>query len=306
MAPPRIVAYLVKRTAKHKSDGESKSVTNNSKGHLLHWYIVFIFCVGLVILAEYIIANLEYYRLVRTSRSQNSLGPLLTEDLKSKYANAYFDGEDAISKLDNVSWAPPNIPTPFVGNAPRPGKSYNATINKYQMRSERIPVMPKPEGHYRIFFTGGSAAYGAGALSQDRIIASYLERLLQERIGNSRTNPPKLRFEVFTAANAAWTTTHERIFIENRLSELDPDLVISFSGLNDVHWGGLGANILWQRTYYDELFYQLLRSVYDKITWTGLADAVKEAHDFPEPPTVAKRLLKNVVRLQPSEVTALL
>jgi len=104
--------------------------------------------------------------------------------------------------------------------------------------------MPKPPTTYGIFFTGGSVAYGSGAPSQDKTIGQYLENLLNLEI----TPVSHLRYEVFTLASPAWTSTHERIVIENRLSELDPDMVISFSGSNDVHCAGAGRDVFWFRT----------------------------------------------------------
>lgn len=90
------------------------------------------------------------------------------------------------------------MPTPFVGSAPVPGEQDNAAINKLQFRSKKEVVTPKPSGVYRIFLTGGSTAYSSGAPSEDRTIGAYLERKLNEKLGqNGKT------VEVFTVANPA-------------------------------------------------------------------------------------------------------
>lgn len=147
-------------------------------------------------------------------------------------------------EMDSFSSAVTSVLTPFVGSGPEPGRHDNAFINSMQFRSSKEVSMPKPPTTYGIFFTGGSVAYGSGAPSQDKTIGQYLENLLNLEI----TPVSHLRYEVFTLASPAWTSTHERIVIENRLSELDPDMVISFSGSNDVHCAGAGRDVFWFRT----------------------------------------------------------
>ncbi|QTD45448.1 hypothetical protein [Ottowia testudinis] len=150
-----------------------------------------------------------------------------------------------------ISWAVPSQLTPFVGTAPRPGVHQNASINSWQMRNQNELSVPKKKGIYRIFLTGGSTAFGSGAPSQDRTIGALLEMKLNEQDG--RMARPR-RFEVFTFANPAWSTTQERIGIENYLSELEPDLILSLSGNNDVFWGDAGRNVLWYSTFSDDYF----------------------------------------------------
>jgi hypothetical protein len=214
----------------------------------------------------------------------------LSDKRKKRAALAYFDSNKVVEEMNNFSWAVPNVPTPFVGNAPRPGKHHNAIINSMQFRADHEVLIPKPYNVYRIFITGGSTAYGSGAPDQQKTIAGYLARILNE----DSTSSKDLKFEVLTAANPAWASTHERILIENRLSELEPDLVISFSGNNDVHWGYKGRNILWFRSYADAFFLELINRAY-KIS--GYEELVKipEVESSPEDPShVAARIAKNV------------
>ena len=202
-------------------------------------------------------------------------------------ARAYHEPEAALEAMEGFTWAVPNVPTPFVGTGPRPGTRGNATINRRQFRSTRELPVRKQAGVARIFITGGSVAFGSGAPSQDRTIGGYLEAELNRGV-------IKPRYRVFTLANPAWASTHERILIENRLSEWQPDLVISFSGLNDVHWGQMGRDVMWFRTYHDHLFWSLNDSALRLLGRGGLVD-VQETGDRPvEPPLVAARLAKNV------------
>ena len=154
--------------------------------------------------------------------------------------------------FDRVTWVPRDVPTPFVGFAPAPGRLASAVINNAQFRYDRELDVPKAQDVYRIFFTGASTAFGCGATSNETTIGGYLETYL-----NSALRDRSVRCEVVTAAACAWSSTHERILIENRLVELEPDLVISFSGHNDAFWAMAGCNSLWFRAFQDDYFLAL-------------------------------------------------
>jgi hypothetical protein len=236
------------------------------------------------------------YQVARSLRRQivdfarsDTLGHMVAKDERANYASAYENPAAAALEMDDFSYAVPNVLTPFVGSGPEPGGHNNAFINDMQFRSTKEAAMPKPQGVYRIFVTGGSAAYGSGAPSQDKIIGQYLENLLNAEI----TPSTYLRYEVFTLASPAWTSTHERIIIENRLSELAPDMVVSFSGSNDVHWAGAGRDVFWFRTYSDQHFWDLLNAARKIAGFHPMTDVI--AGPLPvDPVTVARRLEKNV------------
>jgi hypothetical protein len=236
------------------------------------------------------------YQVARSLRRQltdsiasDTLGHMLREDEKGTYALAYENPAAAARDIDHFSYAIPNVLTPFVGTGPEPGQHDNAFINSWQFRSTKEVAMPKPPGVYRIFITGGSTAFGSGAPSQDKIIGQYLENSLNAEI----TPSTKLGYEVFTLANPAWTSTHERIIIENRLSELAPDMVISFSGNNDVHWAGAGRDIFWVRTYSDQHFFDLLNAARRIARFPAMTDVIPAPAQVP-PAAVGIRLEKNV------------
>ena len=227
---------------------------------------------------------------IRETAEAFTLGGLLDEEEKQELVSVYHDKERALEEIDSFSWAVPNTPTPFVGTAPVPGQHGNAFINMQQFRYEKDIDLPKPDNTFRIFITGGSTAYGSGAPSQDRTIAGYLGRILSQEL----TPVTKLNYEVVTAANPAWASTHERILIENKLSELDPDMIISFSGNNDVHWGERGRNILWFRSYADEYFLNLIKQAYEYASQPDISEVTRIEADDISPSLVSSRLLKNV------------
>lgn len=237
------------------------------------------------------------YTVIRTFDKQTqrvsrafTLGGLLNGEQKKKLIHVYHEEEKILEEIDNFSWAVPNIPTPFVGNAPMPGQHGNAYINSAQFRAKKEIELPKPKNIFRIFITGGSTAYSSGAPSQDRTIAGYLEKILS----NNLSPVTKLKYEVLTMANSAWASTHERIIIENKLSELEPDMVISVSGNNDVHWGLYGFNVLWFRSYADDYFLNLIKKVYKYINQPDIPEITLVETAKILPSLVSKRLIKNV------------
>jgi lysophospholipase L1-like esterase len=228
-------------------------------------------------------------RQIVASAASDTLGRMLSEAEKASHASAYENPELATREMDHFSYAVRNVLTPFVGSGPEPGQHANAFINSMQFRSSKEVAMPKPPGVYRIFVTGGSTAFGAGAPSQDSIISQYLENLLNAGTASS----PPVRYEAFTLANPAWTSTHERIIIENRLSELSPDMIISLSGINDVHWAGAGRDVFWFRPYADQHFWDLLNTARKIAGVPSMTDIISDPSPV-DPVTVATRLEKNV------------
>ncbi len=168
----------------------------------------------------------------------------------------YYDGPLDFTR---ITWTGRDMPTPFLGFAPQPGALPGAHINRQQFRYRRDLDRPKTAGICRIFVIGGSTAFGSGASTNETTVGGYLERYL-----NEQAKAYGCRFEVVTAAACGWASTHERILVENRLLELEPDVVLALSGHNDVFWGMLQCDINCYRaiqdTYYLRLSNEMLRS----------------------------------------------
>ncbi len=250
--------------------------------------IIVLLATGFVAGRYSIIKTFDKY--VENAAKVFTFGGFLDKKEQQELIHVYHDEDHVLDKIASFSYAVPNIPTPFVGNAPMPGRHGNASINSAQFRYEKEIRLPKPDNTFRIFITGGSTAYGSGASSQDRTIAGYLEKMLTKEL----SPVTKLNYEVVTAANPAWASTHERILIENKLSELAPDMIISFSGNNDVHWGYFGRNVLWFRSYADELFLDLIKQVYRFTNQPVIPEVTQIVPKKVPPSLVAKRLYKNV------------
>ncbi|HSR53256.1 MAG TPA: hypothetical protein VLV83_20725 [Acidobacteriota bacterium] len=252
--------------------------------------VVFLLALGLVALGVWVgfsIKDRELRERIEYADKARTLGDLYEKEGIEPFAYAYEDPQRALAELKDYTWSIPVVPTPFVGTAPEPGRHDNSVINDLQFRDSRPLPAVKPGGVRRIFLTGGSTAFGVGAPSQDAIIGAYLEDLL-----NQPSDGPEYR--VYTFASPSWSSTHERIAVENRLSELDADLVVSLSGNNDVYWAWEGRNILWSRTHQEQYFWLLLRAVHRAQGSWDLSDVEDRREGRVDPALIVRRLEKNI------------
>ncbi len=205
-------------------------------------------------------------------------------------ALAFEDPGAVRGRLDEVTWTVANLPTPFVGSAPVPGQHVSAYVNAMQMRHPTELELPKPAGVFRVFVTGGSTAFGTGAPSDETTVQGFLREIARRELG-ARAE----QLEIVNTANPGWASTHERILIENRLSEMQPDLVVSLSGNNDAHYGFLGLDVLWFRSYAEHHFALCVMRVYELIGDGPLERPWSPIQDGPFPPAeVLRKLTKNL------------
>ena len=210
-------------------------------------------------------------------------------ELRSKPLDAYLpDGGIDGAALDDFAWVTPLAMTPFVAVGPAPGKWNNAHIDVHQFRGGRPLTTPKPPGVTRIFLTGASVAFGSGAPSDERTIGGFLQKLL-DRSGAHTGR----RYEVFTFATAAWSSTHERIAIENRISELEPDLVVSLTGAGDLIFAEWGSNVLWARSRTDQYYWFLVNVALKRAGFDYMTDVADVVPQALSPDVFAARLKKN-------------
>jgi lysophospholipase L1-like esterase len=171
------------------------------------------------------------------------------------------DPQALAARLRQVIYTPAAQPAPFVGHIARPVKTDTLHINGYGFRDERRSYAEKPDRTVRVFITGGSTAWGSGAPSQRDTISHYLEEMLNARTASAGGN----RYEVINAAFPAWSTTQEKILIQQIIADLKPDVVIMVSGNNDVHWSLQGEDIRSFFSYADRNFVTMVNGLYDGI-----------------------------------------
>ncbi|MDH4161410.1 MAG: SGNH/GDSL hydrolase family protein [Nitrospirota bacterium] len=119
------------------------------------------------------------------------------------------------------------VPDPFTTYAPAAGDINGLVFHNYQQFRYPDDLGRKKENEVRVFLTGGSTAWGAFATDTDHTIAGYLQQALRERYEGAD-------IKVITAAAGGWTSTQERTWIFNRITEYEPDMIISYSGHNDL------------------------------------------------------------------------
>lgn len=240
----------------------------------------------------------EFRGLLDSAERVESLGNMfdetaITDRLLAIQRDGYhlaYEAETSIrERRYQTAWAGRVVYAPFVNYLQWPDTGVYQ-INGLQFRADRELVLPPSEGVFRIFITGGSTAFGTGSPEYGHTIGGFLQARLNEAAGPATGR----RYEVYTMANPGWSTTHERIVIENRLSELGPDLVLSFSGNNDVYWGYEGHDILWYQDLVATFYRALLNRVYE-LAGSPAMPPVATAKEAPVPPAqVARRLAKNV------------
>ena len=118
-------------------------------------------------------------------------------------------------------------PHRYLGYYPTPGYAKgNNRHNSLGYRGDEI-VVPKPQGELRIVCLGGSTTYDSDIEDYRLAYPARLEAELRRRGYGNVT--------VVNAGGAGWTSWESLIDLELRVLDLDPDLIIDFDAINDVH-----------------------------------------------------------------------
>jgi lysophospholipase L1-like esterase len=99
--------------------------------------------------------------------------------------------------------------------------------NSLGYRGEEI-TRPKPDGVYRIVALGSSTTYGVGVQDWREAYPAQLERILRDEYGYKGV-------EVINAGVGGYTSWETLINFEMRALDLEPDMIIVYECINDVH-----------------------------------------------------------------------
>lgn len=88
---------------------------------------------------------------------------------------------------------------------------------------------PKAQNEYRIFLIGGSRAQGFGATTNSKM----MYRLLEEKLNRFIRPITRLNYRVINFAMASSITYQNFIALNQWGHRLDPDMILSYSGVND-------------------------------------------------------------------------
>jgi len=116
---------------------------------------------------------------------------------------------------------------PHYRHALRPNQTYvrdgfRYVVGPHGLRGE-APEMPKPEGVVRVAVMGGSSVF------DHRVATSWPERV-EARLRASGLES----VEVFNAGVPGFSTREMIPFFERKVSDFDPDVVVAYTGWNDV------------------------------------------------------------------------
>ena len=113
---------------------------------------------------------------------------------------------------------------PTQENIPNQHNEY-VNINSFGFRGVEISK-EKPENVYRIIMLGGSTLFGYGASSDETTIPGFLQKKFE-------TTDSDFKVEVINAGSSGAYSKTETLYVEHKLLDFDPDLIIVYDGWND-------------------------------------------------------------------------
>lgn len=103
----------------------------------------------------------------------------------------------------------------------------NDSYNSRGFRGPEIKI-PKPSEMYRIVILGGSSAFDSSVKDWKNDSARVLEGELRKLYNTDN-------IEVINGATPGWNSWEDLINFEFRVLDLEPDLILIYEGVNDVH-----------------------------------------------------------------------
>ena len=153
-------------------------------------------------------------------------------------SEAYEDPSDYYGKWDTNPAIDYNTYLGYISRASRSGNGYRTNVH-HARYFEDFPAA-KPPGEARVLVAGGSTAWGQG-VRQEQLFTELAERRFRHAGSNVR---------VVSMGVTAYSSTQERILVENIAAGLDPDVMVLFSGFNDAYFGYSGKDILREQDFF--------------------------------------------------------
>lgn len=118
---------------------------------------------------------------------------------------------------------------PYLQYIPSPGWSRGPNRhNSRGFRGDEVEV-PKPPDVFRIALVGGSTTYQTGVEDYKKSYPYLLQQRLNAREGQ------RTRIEVVNAGVPAYASWESLVNLQFRVLDVEPDLVVIYDALNDVH-----------------------------------------------------------------------
>ena len=103
--------------------------------------------------------------------------------------------------------------------------------NSYGFRCDEFSLL-KNENNLKIVILGGSAAWGSGSTNNESTIAGFLEKIINNDKRLLGKNYKKAK--VYNLAQVNGTQTQDILTINFFFKKINPDIVISFTGWNEI------------------------------------------------------------------------
>lgn len=120
-------------------------------------------------------------------------------------------------------------PHPYIGFTLNPEASYGGArqFDAELLIRRSVPPRPRREVPLRILAIGGSSTFGAGVMREEDTWVHRLEADLRKRIDPA--------VEVINGGVGGYNIIENQMHYQLLLGQLDPDLVLLVTGVNDVH-----------------------------------------------------------------------
>lgn len=144
--------------------------------------------------------------------------------------NFYGDNSSKVLIPNQCGFKPIYEPHHYLNHRGTPNYISLDKLNIHNSLGFRGPeiITPKPEGIYRIVIIGGSSTYTVGVKSWKEDFPRQLEKELQINFNSNN-------IEVINAGLGGWNSWESMINFELNVLDLEPDLIIIYHGVNDVH-----------------------------------------------------------------------
>jgi len=221
-----------------------------------------------IILFIILLGVIEIFSIVVLDQKDSCNEGLWESRLFSEYSHSFVKSlcSDYKSMID--------YQTPYKHWEPNQN-SNSVNINSLGVRGDEISIS-KDSDTYRIVMLGGSAMYGLFATSDSSTIAGFLEKKIHDE-------NPEFNVEIINAGVNGATSFDETRFLDDKLLQLDPDMVFVYDGANDLAYK-IEDKHLSDTTWPSEIekFVIKLRNYYKTIQLIDFLDRIIQKNVFDE------------------------
>lgn len=187
------------------------------------------------------------------------------------------------------------IEHPYMGFTLRPNHVSGRGKFKHNSLGFRGPEIPlkKPEGAYRVACVGGSSTYGHGPSSQKTTWPALLEKKL-------RKAHPGLNIQVINCGVSGYSTFENMANLSLKILDLEPDLIIIYQSINDVHCGVRKGEYKRDNTHWRAVFHVPRKSALERVLEKSMTYLVIR-YIFTDPMTMGDLAGATIVNFDPDE-----